>query len=307
MVKYLINWTQAPELLGGTESRYLLLQKAFPKAKLISATQLANGSKEIQVQRKAVDDFLKNNTNENDIVIKDAGVGGTKKVPAKTVLIYGNPYRMLMNTFKSHKGFPHWEELVNAQKEDFKYSSKNIANSNCSKYDAELSGCLINEVIPNGVDTDFWKPEPLIKKRIYLWVGSYFKEKGSKIIFNAFNLNGPSLTKVYKEMKTPKEDMLLLYRQAKCLIHPFPVEGNCNAVLEALSCGVPVLTAKSGWFWDKPVHSVGYVCPTRSVDVKESVRLLLTKSFNTRQYLIDNKLTHLDYIDNMRRIVKCLH
>ncbi len=298
-VKYLVNWTQVFDCCGGSERRYTNLKRAFPDAELISVKNLTE-SDSIREKRNAVDSFLKNNTDENDIVIRDVGVGGISRIKAKTILIFGNPYLSLLKRFPKEPTADHWKELLNAQMQDAKISSLNIANSVFSKHDAELSGCKINKVIPNGVDIDFWKPSKALKRIYPLWVGSNFKERVVNIKLHTIS----TLVTVYKKYKLTKQEMLFIYQKAFCLFHPFPIEGNSNAVLEAMACDVPIISLPSGWFWNNSFDLVGY----KHQSIEESLKLMGNKfdKFHPRQYVINNKLTLNDYIKNMKDAIKCL-
>jgi len=300
-VKYLVNWTQAYDCCGGSESRYANLKRAFPEAELISVKSLTE-SKSIKRKRQVVDSFLNDNTNKNDIVIRDAGVGGISEIKAKTVLIFGNPYLSLSKKFPNKKFSGAWGELIKAQVQDSEKSSLNIANSAFTKYDAELSGSKIDPIIPNGVDINFWVPSKKIKK-YPLWVGSDFKEKSINLRLNELY----NLVKVYKRFKLSKEIMLGLYQSAFYLCNPFPIEGNCNAILEAMSCDIPIISTKSGWFWDKSFKGVGYEYRDMESALKLTGKLIESHKLTPRKYIIDNGLTLNDYINNMRGIIQCIH
>ena len=166
-VKYLINWTQRDQCAGGTESRYQIIKKAFPKAKLISANNLTY-LRSITSLRIAVDDFILENTNKDDVVIRDAGVGGTIKHESKQVLLFGNPYYSLLKKFPRNIASSYWLKLIEAQKEDGKREGYHIANSVFSKIDAEASNCSIDAILYNAVDIDFWKPSE-VEKEYILW------------------------------------------------------------------------------------------------------------------------------------------
>lgn len=301
-VKYLVNWTQAYDCCGGSESRYVNLKRAFPEAELISAQQLTK-SISIKRKREVVDNFLKENTDKNDIVIKDAGVGGISKIKAKTILIFGNPYLSLLKLFPNKSFSISWKELIQAQKQDAEKSDYCIANSAFSKYDAEQSVCKIDKIISNGVDINFWKSSNSNNIKKYpLWVGSDFKERSINLkLVKLYNL-----VKLYKRLMLSKEEMLYFYQNAFCLINPFPIEGNCNVVLEAMSCNLPIISTKSGWFWDKSLKNVGYEYRDMGSALNMGGKIKESHNLNPRQYVIDNGLTLKDYIINMRGVVSCL-
>jgi len=305
---YLVNWTHLDDTAGGVERRYSLLKNAFPgiRVKLVSAHKLSNGSSSLNVKIKAVNAFLLKNTKEDDIVIKDAGVG-TSKLKAKKILIFGNPYQSLINYYSKHLGVSYWKDLVGAQKLDAYTADINIANSFFSKYDAELSGIKIDHVVHNGVDINFWKPGG--KKLGYvLWVGSEFKEKALNFSLPELQrLVGTPIKKVYKEDGLTIEQLLPLYQGASCYFHPFPIEGNSNAVLEALSCNLPVLISLSGLFYNKfNNRDVDYI---RNEDSVKEIALQLQAilkapyKYHPREFIIDQKLTADDYIKRIQEVL----
>jgi hypothetical protein len=308
MVKYLVNWTQQSDGCGGTERRYSLLKSAFPKAELVSVRSLATEDSSLDESRSIVDQFLIDNTTEKDIVIKDAGVGGTRSISAKTIIIYGNPYHSLLRTFTDADVADRWRELIRAQIQDGSFADLSIANSEFSKYDARQSNCKIDSVIPNGVDTDFWKPLTNAIPEYILWVGSKFKEQVIERKIDDLSFPLP-LLKIYKEDQHSKKKMLRFYQHSACLVHTFPVEGNCNAVLEALSCDVPIVSTRSGWFWDKPMLKVGKMLPINKEKAESTIRFVVKNrfSYEPRRYIFDSGLTADNYISNMREVVKCLH
>lgn len=307
MVKYLINWTQAWNGPGGSETRHSLLVKAFPGAIRVSVADMFP-SRDPYACRHLVDDFLEENTTENDVVIKDAGVGGTRPVPARTVLMFGNPHHTMAKDIPCKEQSKRWRLLAEAQREDSWLSNINVANSNFSRHDAQWLGCRIDAVVPNGVDMDFWTPgHGLEGGKHLLWVGSKFKED-----YSLFPLDGLCLlvVRVYKEANFSREDMLGIYRGAALLLHTFPVEGNNNTVLEAMACGLPVVTTRSGWFWDTDPSIVG-ACISLSTGVEDLNRIIekiLSKrdTISTRAYLYANGLSARHYVQRMREVVGCL-
>lgn len=301
-VKYLINWTQESNAVGGVESRYSLLARAFPNAKRISARALSE-SDSIQSMRNAVDTFLLNNTVPDDIVISDAGVGGRQPVPCKKVIIFGNPYHSLKLRYPAHYGGAHWEELLSAQLQDSKEAALRIANSKFSQIDAVSAGCPIDCIVHNGVDMDFWKPVGG-PRDIVLWVGSHFKEDCNHYdlgqVFKGFRF---PLKRVYKERPVSKEALRGLYQRSVALIQDFPIEGNSNVVLEALACDTPVIPRTTGLFLQEPIGKVGARVPKRISKLPALVEQVASLELNPRQFIIDKKLTHHDYYKRMREVI----
>jgi glycosyltransferase involved in cell wall biosynthesis len=127
-------------------------------------------------------------------------------------------------------------------------------------------------VIPNGVDSDFYRPSPLPKEAgaafTFLFAGRFCDQKNIGRLLEAFaicraKLPGARLTLVGEGSAarplealardldiggalqwvawSTKEDLLSRYRSSDCFVNPSKTEGMSNAVLEAMACGLPVL------------------------------------------------------------------
>jgi len=306
MTIYLVNWTHLGDTCGGTERQYSILAKAFPRVKFVSAHKLSNGCQYLGIKIKMINNYLLSQTKAGDIVIKDAGVG-TSKLKAKKILHYGNPYKSLLDFYPKHQAADYWKELIDAQRLDAHTADMGIANSSFSKYDAELSNTKIDHVIHQGVDTAFWKPGGK-KENYILWVGSQFKENTLPYALSKIEeLVGVPIKKVYKEDGLTPEQLLPLYQGALCYFHPFPIEGNSNAVLEALSCNLPVLSSLSGLFYSDFNNKVGdYIANDDSVkDIAARLKVLIknTEQYHSREFIIDRKLTSDDYIKRIQGVL----
>ena len=305
MTVYLVNWTHLDDTCGGVERQYSILAKAFQEVELVSVHKLTHGSTNLDIKIKTINDYLRKNTNENDVVLKDAGVG-TCKLKAKKILHYGNPYQSLIKQYPKYLGVPYWQHLINAQKLDARTADICISNSYFTRYDAELNGCKIDHIIHNGVNINFWKPGGK-KKNYVLWVGSKFKEDTLPFSLSELQgLIGVPIVKVYKENGLTPEQLLPYYQEALCYFHPFPIEGNSNAILEALSCDLPVLTSLCGLFYNNFNNSIGeYIKDDDLVTIASKLKVLIKThtQYESRKYIIDNKLTADDYIKSMQEVI----
>ena len=301
-VKYLVNWTQYFDLAGGVESRYFLLSQIFPDAELVSAKALSSSTVSIKQKRLSVDKFLQENTQKGDIIIRDAGVGGTRDIPAKVVVILGNAYATLRERYPQIDFF---NDLIDAEIEDVKKAFSVIANSNFIRHQAEQEGCRVDVVIPNGVDTKFWYQPQLTDGPSYiLWIGDQFKnpQRAARIA---------ELTRLPFRMIEKRrisygwERMRNFYHHAKCLLVTSSAEGNSNVILEALSCGVPIVTNPVGWFWDADIKGAGEFLPE---DDKESAEVILSvvnsrEKYDPRDYIFRNGLDKENYANRMKAFI----
>lgn len=120
-------------------------------------------------------------------------------------------------------------------------------------------------LIPNGVDTKVFKCLPNIKKRYtVIFVGRLEKQKNLSTLINALSLldkkdrdvlfigNGSLRATLKKLAKNKKVNLKILekiphnllpryYNQAKIFVLPSFIEGHPKALLEAMSCSLPVI------------------------------------------------------------------
>ena len=119
-------------------------------------------------------------------------------------------------------------------------------------------GKTINEntfFITNGVPLDQFPYVYKIKptdKFVVGFIGSIFRpeyreHKGYDLVIEACKKTGCEFKEaLYKTKQIPVERMVeLMYSQMDVLVHPTKSEGCSNVVVEALSCGVPVITTRT--------------------------------------------------------------
>lgn len=155
-----------------------------------------------------------------------------------------------------------------------RHSRAVVANSRGLADLSEKADPFKVRVIPNGVDTDFFRPPENKREGIFrfLFAGRFQPQKNlfflleqiaalSKETEKPFELHmvgdGPqrdNLKKYADELGisdritwhgwVEKSDLRKIYQEADCFLNPSLYEGLPNTVLEAMSCGLPVIASK---------------------------------------------------------------
>jgi glycosyltransferase involved in cell wall biosynthesis len=126
------------------------------------------------------------------------------------------------------------------------------------------------EVIHNGIDTDLFVParELPFEKKSLLWIGRYVNGKGVDYLIDALNIlktrypdvtltmigKGPDVDRISQKIRDlnlesniimkdfiPNSEIVSLYQNSSVFVLPSLEEGVPRTILEAMSCGVPVV------------------------------------------------------------------
>jgi glycosyltransferase involved in cell wall biosynthesis len=158
----------------------------------------------------------------------------------------------------------------------FRRSVAVVANSRSLKEMSERADPYPVQVIPNGIDTDFFCPDENCNEAehrpfVFLFVGRFQMQKNLFYLFDhiaslrrskvgPFVLHlvgdGPQRDELHDHAKNlgivdclvwhgwvDKESLRDIYRRTDCLVNPSLYEGMPNAVLEAMACGLPVIAS----------------------------------------------------------------
>lgn len=146
------------------------------------------------------------------------------------------------------------------------------------------------EIIPNIVDTDFFLPihnkKSCLDSTKFISIGNLYKNKGHDILIDAFyevskmrkhvslTICGDGIEKVNLQTKVTglglsdkvffagqleKAQILEKLNQADCLVHSSYFETFGIVLIEALSCGVPIISTKCGGPEDIYEENTGYI------------------------------------------------
>lgn len=159
------------------------------------------------------------------------------------------------------------------------------------------------EVIPNGVDTDFFVPGFLPKKNTLLYVGSLTNGKGVNYLIESMPIvwncypdvdliitgDGPqriswlelsekfNKNKIHFTGTKNREEIRLELQQSKILVLPSLHEGFGVVLIEALACGTPCIASRVGGIPDILNENVGIlVNPGNANDLADAILQLLS-------------------------------
>ncbi len=190
-------------------------------------------------------------------------------------------------------------------------------------------------VIHNGIDTTLFVPSDrsYLEKKHLLWIGRYAKGKGVEYLIEALNIlkqkhpeitltlvgKGPDKDKIIKQIHNfdltnnvvlkdfiPNSEIVQLYQQSSIFVLPSLEEGVPRTILEAMSCGIPVVCSRLPQLVDI-VEGSGFLVPTKDpLSLADSISTILSDpelaakmSTHGRQKV----LTNHSWLDTVKRTV----
>lgn len=151
------------------------------------------------------------------------------------------------------------------QKKSCKKSYKVVTVSKFNDCWLKKDGICVDAIIPNGIDTDFFKYDSSWKDRLrsyclpdeyFLYVGRIELRKNFDIVAKYAIEEKKNLVvicdktvdegTIFYRSNVPLEDLPAFYSGAKILFHPAYHEGFCIVVAEAMSCLTPVIFTLTG-------------------------------------------------------------
>ena len=292
------NWHTSEELRGGQETFFYELSKILNAKRIsywscenVLQKNLFKNLEEIPpiYQGYIIEEYLKSNENlfNLDLIIKNAGVGGYENLKTPQIIVFQDPFysiqKFLMDRGIFMENFWRYNASIELQRRTAK-QGKTVAVSNFMKKDMELNEIKCDKIIEEGIDVEKFKPvknkEELKKahnlpldKKIGIAVTKFILQKGYPILTKLIHKfpeihwiivfadkigSKPKLPNVTLIEEALPELMPKLYNCADFFISTSPVESFGLSSVEAASCGLPIITFKTGWAWDWFDSKIGY-------------------------------------------------
>lgn len=179
-------------------------------------------------------------------------------------------------------------------------SSKNAYNISETKFISKIlkqQKIITRYIINNPIDTNFFKPKKLVKKKKFLFVArNDYYAKGFDIICELKNrgydidviTNNNKISKTINKKKLPN-----LINRYQCLIFPSRFEACGLVPLECMSCGLPIVMYNTGVGCEIRKEIPAYIVNKNHPDEYEKKINKIFKNYNyysklSRQYVINN-------------------
>ena len=284
------NWHKSEEIRGGQESYFYDLSKMLNAKrisywsceKVLQKNLFKNLEQRPPIyQAYVIEGYLKSYENlfNLDLIIKNAGVGGYETLKTPQIIVFQDPFYSIQKFFIDRgmflENFWRYNASIDLQRRTSK-QGKTVAVSNFMVRDMELNDIGCDHVISEGIDTSKFKPvenkEELKKshklpldKKIGICVTRFITQKGWGILSELINKFPdvhwivvlseavgikPKLKNVTLIEEADPSIMPLMYNCADFYISTSPTESFGLSSVEAASCGLPIITYKTGWAWD---------------------------------------------------------
>lgn len=177
-------------------------------------------------------------------------------------------------------------------------AAKVIANSDGLKKLAHKTWKGDIDIIYNGIDTKKFKPKEQPKKPRIITVCRLIKRKGIEYLIEALKDldiqidiigEGPELTNLKTLAEklnvnvnfigyVKHEDLPMYYQKANIFVLPSLYEGMSNSVLEAMACGLPIITTNTGGTQEL-IHDNGIIIKKKSSsDIRKAITTLINNN-----------------------------
>jgi hypothetical protein len=280
---------------GGVQEFARYLKRAVPGMELISFADMPNWREYGEYQDYDRARILNNWLLEHEVIDKDSvvvvdgywGSGLQGYVDRLISVCHGSYFGRLM----MHQISP-WGEVVGmdhvaAQVEFWKDPFVEVvAVSGDSAREMSLAGVKKEmRIITHGVDLDVLKPMPGIKKKC-LMHGATSTRKGLDIlqILDSWGIE----IEFMNERSGKLENKATRLNQARLFVAPTRHEGNAYMLLEALACGVPLLTYYTGQALDFDDRCGIVVDNMDPNNFKRIIEKTDFSSFSPREYAEEN-------------------
>ena len=243
----LINYTHADRMIGGVETRYQLLARALQDA----GHQCEFVATEHVCYEEAV--LV---TSSCDVAISDSAVCFPTVCPMIT--IFGNAWRGVLSVEDSE----HVRQVVSLESRwHHTHDTLRVAVSNYMAREEMRSGGIVAwHTIPNPADIGRFSKQ--FKKNYpptILWIGPFIAIKDHRLmetVRGLLPLRHPDLNIQWQfsvrngESALNYDQMTEAISKAALVLCTSVAEGCSNTLMEAIAADVPIVTTRTGLFWD---------------------------------------------------------
>jgi glycosyltransferase involved in cell wall biosynthesis len=247
-------------------------------------------------------------------------------------ILFGNKFMDDFNHFRERIGFSHLQKTSIENSMITVFPTKQMADDYMKEF-----GKMEHKIIPNGVDTEKFKPfdgktkEELKEKymipkdkKVGIWVGFFtpnhwaFMPQLIKEFPDVFwvlsfkhRLDDKALQIKSKNVRicygATAELMPQLLNCANFLIDPAFWNNFGMINMEAASCNIPVITSRTGWFYDAQSGDIGEIVTKQEYEMyKKAVEDVIKKEFeyHPREVILQEKLTIDRWREDWKTLIK---